>query len=113
MPCRPRPSPRSYSRAAPYGWRPRPCGPSRAASNAPSAIGQPPKITASTQAGRKPIQGLDRRPVDAYLEVQVVPGRGAGRADQPDDLAPVHVLADRHEDLGLVPVAGGQALPLV
>ena len=43
--------------------------------------------------------------IDAHLEVQVGTGRVAGRADERDRFAAVHLLADDHEPRRSVAVA--------
>ena len=90
------------SRGAPCGSRRRPCGPSRAAWHLlaiAAAAGNAIQPDASAnamhqqrQAGQ-PVQRVDRRAVEAHLEVQVVAGRGAGGADPADHLAAAHLLA--------------------
>src|SRR5690349_16844422 len=64
---------------------------------------------ASTQTGRQIVHRVARLPVEAGFEVQVVAGRGAGRADPADHFAPAYVLTDAHEYRRLMPVAGLQA----
>jgi len=47
--------------------------------------------------------------VNPHFEMQVGTGRGAGAADEPDQLALLHLLADSDQYAGLVGVAGAQA----
>src|SRR5581483_12224651 len=64
-----------------------------------------------TSSGRRPSplevpERVDRLAVHANLEVQVRPGRVAGRADVADDLALGDLLPDGDADVRLVAVRG-------
>src|SRR5437762_699084 len=85
---------------------------SRGTSTTPSSLARA-NGTESAEALIQIVQRLDRAAVHPYLEVEMVPGRRAGGADPPDDVAPMPLLPHVHQDRGLVPVAGGQPLALV
>src|SRR5207253_8337691 len=69
--------------------------------------------TGSAQAGWQPADRVHRGAVQAYLEMEVRAGRGAGAAHPADQLAAAHLLPDADQDPRLVPVTGGQPLALV
>src|SRR3954471_17532886 len=68
--------------------------------------GRPVRTVSSAEAAGQPILGVARVTVDAYLEVEVVAGGGAGAADTADHLTAADPPAVLDEDRRLVAVAG-------
>src|SRR5205807_4228919 len=71
------------------------------------------RVEKSLLSGLQVPERIDRLAADTHLEVQVRPGREAGRADVADHLALCDLLPDRDRDLGLVSVRRCQTAAVV